>query len=441
MTISTSWTVSIGTKGSFTDFSSRTAGLSIEQRLERGALGYGNAEITLRNNDGELTPTAGGTYDSVDWFSQLVRISATVTDGTSSETVPVFTGTIDVFDIFDDGVTSNVQILCKDFLAVSGRSRTPDFSSWSSTFTTTAEGAFNLTYLGYPGAGLPGVELASFGGTDPRVVSSSINFGSFGGYRIPVETATVAETVNNSILPVEICHAWPTEIQFAGEPGASYDPDYQVFFSSEDLNRTRTGGFPTPPPKVSPITFEFVENPTGTQLTTNRIRTGYNADQMRNYADFQGSYSGATKQNASSSSSISKYGESAVAFLVAATDSDAKTLEAATRWANRFDDIGYGVDRITLKASTVSGQCADPAYESFADLLDIRSGLWNVATVEYTPTGASSALTDVCVLYGRTINATPLDTTITCELVPASNYQTFQLDSNTLGVLDTNRLG
>lgn len=437
MTISTSWTVSIGTKGSFTDFSSRTAGLNVTQRLQRGALGYGNAAITLRNNDGELTPNAGGTYDSVDWFSQLVRITATVTDGTSSETVPVFTGTIEEFDVLDDGVTSNVTISCLDFMAISGRVPAADIGAYYGTGTLTASGAFRTMYHGSPGGLVPGVELGLYGGTTARVSTPALSNAETQQYYIPLANATVGEVVNNSILPVEMCHAWPTEMVFSGEPGAIYDPDYVVFFSAVGMNRTST----STSDKRAPIEFEFVESPTGTQLTTNRIRTGYNFKQMRNYADFEGTFTGATKQTAESSSSISKYGQSAVGFRNAATYTDTQSLEAATRWANRFDDVGYAVDRITLKASTVSGQCADPAYERFADLLDIRSGLWNVATVEYTPTGASSALTDVCVLYGRTINATPLDTTITCELVPASNYQTFQLDSNTLGVLDTNRLG
>jgi hypothetical protein len=437
MTISTSWTVSIGTKGSFTDFSSRTAGLTVTQRLQRGALGYGNAAITLRNNDGELTPNAGGTYDSVDWFSQLVRLTATVTDGTFSETVPVFTGTIEDFDVLDDGVTSNVAISCLDFMAISGRSPAADISAYYGPDTLSASGAFRTMYHGSPGGLVPGVELGLYGGTTARISTPAVNTGTIQQYYIPLGNVTVGEVVNDSILPIEICHAWPTELKFAGETGAIYDPDYVVYFSSADMTRTST----STADKRAPIQFEFVENPAGNQLIANRIGAGYTFKEMRNYANVEGTFTGATKQIAESSSSISKYGQSAVGFRNAATFTDAQSSEAATRWANRFDDVGYTVDRLTLKASTVTARCANAAYERFADLLDIRSGLWNVATVEYTPTGASTAVTDVSVLYGRTINATPSDTTITCELVPASNYQSFVLDSGTLGVLDTNRLG
>jgi len=45
------------------------------------------------------------------------------------------------------------------------------------------------------------------------------------------------------------------------------------------------------------------------------------------------------------------------------------------------------------------------------------------------------------VISGRTIKATPGNTTITLDLLPAQDYQSFVLDSSTLGVLDTNRLG
>jgi hypothetical protein len=39
-------------------------------------------------------------------------------------------------------------------------------------------------------------------------------------------------------------------------------------------------------------------------------------------------------------------------------------------------------------------------------------------------------------MFGRTINATPSDTTITVEFVPAANYQYFTLNSDVLGLLD-----
>ena len=97
MTIDATWQIEIGTKGAMTDYTSRVAGMNVKQRLGRARLGTGNAVVTMLNNDGALTPNAGGTYSSVDWFSQLVRINCTVTDGVSSETANVFSGIVKDF--------------------------------------------------------------------------------------------------------------------------------------------------------------------------------------------------------------------------------------------------------------------------------------------------------------------------------------------------------
>ena len=62
MTIDATWQIEIGTKGAMTDYTSRVAGMNVKQRLGRARLGTGNAVVTMLNNDGALTPNAGGTY-------------------------------------------------------------------------------------------------------------------------------------------------------------------------------------------------------------------------------------------------------------------------------------------------------------------------------------------------------------------------------------------
>ena len=112
----------------------------------------------------------------------------------------------------------------------------------------------------------------------------------------------------------------------------------------------------------------------------------------------------------------------------------------ANRWATLFDAPVYAATALTVKLSSIISKCDNAAYQSLANLLDIQSGLWNTAAVEYTPTGSAGQVTDNCLMFGRTINATPSDTTITVEFVPAANYQYFTLNSDVLGVLDQNRL-
>ena len=124
MTIDATWQIEIGTKGAMTDYTSRVAGMNVKQRLGRARLGTGNAVVTMLNNDGALTPNAGGTYSSVDWFSQLVRINCTVTDGVSSETANVFSGIVKDFQLSDDGTNSMVQLKMIDMAGILGQTET-----------------------------------------------------------------------------------------------------------------------------------------------------------------------------------------------------------------------------------------------------------------------------------------------------------------------------
>jgi hypothetical protein len=74
-------------------------------------------------------------------------------------------------------------------------------------------------------------------------------------------------------------------------------------------------------------------------------------------------------------------------------------------------------------------------------LLTAQNGIWAGASVEFTPAGRPSAITDITVVIGRTIKASPADTTVTLTLRPSIDYGTFTLDSAALGILDRNRLG
>ena len=433
MTVSTSWQIEIGTKGSFTDFTSRTNGFQIYQTLERGALGTGRAQIEMLNNDGELTPNIGNTYSNVDWFAQIVRISATVSDGTSSETVPVFTGIIDDFNVLDNGTNSVAQFTTLDFMSVSGRSNVRSGIA-SQTYVTGAT-AFANVYNS--GGGFPPIGLASYGGTDPLVLVVSINTPELINYKVDFDAVTAGEQVNNQIMVHGPLYAWPTQLIFDDEPDGIFDPDYQVMFSDRKLNRTSVTEYQ----KRVGRTFVFKNSPTTTELPVNDISAGYTQKDMRNAASVTGNQLGATVQTAESPVSIDKYGTDSVNFSEMAANTDSDAADTASLWATRWNDIAYSASQITIKASTVAERCANAAWQSWADLLDIRSGLLNVAEVEYQPTGASTAITDACVLWAREIKATPSDTIIRCTLKPAANYQSFVLDSDTLGVLDTNRLG
>ena len=71
MAVTTTWAVKIGyynngTTFTKTDLTSRTTGLTIDQFTDLGIVGTATAAVTFHNNDGAMTPLAGGTFSSTD---------------------------------------------------------------------------------------------------------------------------------------------------------------------------------------------------------------------------------------------------------------------------------------------------------------------------------------------------------------------------------------
>ena len=62
-------------------------------------------------------------------------------------------------------------------------------------------------------------------------------------------------------------------------------------------------------------------------------------------------------------------------------------------------------------------------------------------TLEFKPPSSASTLSDQVVLEGWQINMTPEQTVWSMSFSPLNYYQFFTLNSTTLGILDTSRLG
>ena len=433
MTIDATWQIEIGTKGAMTDYTSRVAGMNVKQRLGRARLGTGNAVVTMLNNDGALTPNAGGTYSSVDWFSQLVRINCTVTDGVSSETANVFSGIVKDFELSDDGRNSMVQLKMIDMAGILGQTET--YTSLGYDTVGGIGGAITRVLRG-DGATIPAVPTPTFGGTNSEYQPFTITAGSSYSFRVNHDGTPAAQQINDQILPSGPGFAWSTTTIFDTE-GAFTDPSLYMLVVDYTLNRTLADSG-TLKRAARPQTF--TANPTGTELPINRLTTGWNHDEVRNQATVDGTYFGHTSQTTSNTASMNKYGVQSVTVNESGVTTDDEALEVANRWATLFDAPVYAATALTVKLSSIIDKCDNAAWQSLANLLDIQSGLWNTAAVEYTPTGSATQVTDGCLMFGRTINATPSDTTITVEFVPAANYQYFTLNSDVLGVLDQNRL-
>jgi hypothetical protein len=435
MTVTVSHSVFIQDRvpGTGADFTSRTAGFSVAQTLKRGAMGTGRAFLTLYNNDGALTPNAGGTYSTFNWFAKYVIISITTTDGSSTAGGAIFYGMTTDFEVTDDGTNSTVNLTFDDMVTVAGRSPTYD-GLGTTTTSQRVVGAIERILNGDAGAGIPPVSMPNFGETDPGFQAYEVSqYDITTTYTVNHDGTPAGQQLNTQIMPAGPNFAWPTRIS-----NITNDPAFEINVVERSLNRNRVidGSAKTHPrPQV------LTANPTGTELPFTEVQAGWNNDDMRNEADVTGQHSGATEQTVTNQTSINSYGVSSVTLGNCSANSDADALDIAGRWARQFDAPVYAARRVTIKASNVAKRCDDAAYQTFGDLFEVRTGLWNTCTVTYTPTGASTPVTDNTLIFGRTIRATAEDTTITLDLVPAANYQYFELDSAVLGVLDENRLG
>lgn len=141
---------------------------------------------------------------------------------------------------------------------------------------------------------------------------------------------------------------------------------------------------------------------------------------------------GLTPQTSTNTTSVSTYGPS----TGSAFTYDYNTTQALGNadWiVNSFGDPN--TQRIDVQFDDVSQNASGLTY---------FLNKWNVAVrsfnLTYTPPGGSVTTTTM-VMEGASINATPDSTQWTVYLSPLSYYQFFTLDSATLGILDTSRLG
>lgn len=146
---------------------------------------------------------------------------------------------------------------------------------------------------------------------------------------------------------------------------------------------------------------------------------------------------GLASQTATNSASLTAYGNAAqsVSTVDATTTqalglaqwlSDSQADPEAQTWAIGFQDISQD--------QTITERFVETIMNS------IGSGrrIWDLV---YRVPGAASDTTVAVVIEGVTINATPEKTDFTVYFSPATYYQFFTLDSTTLGILNTSRLG
>jgi len=424
----TTWAVNVGKYSgaslSLTNHAARTLGLSIDQQCDPGQLGTGSATVTLDNSDGALTPGGSGTYRNVDWLTSGLFLEATV----DSVTKPVFHGVITDFAMTDDGNgNSAVTLSALDVFQVVGRQSS---FTYSMTNTSTADQLFDMTS---PHSLTNSTKVPTLGYPTMRTFWEELNASAESvAHNLPTSAGSVVlgDVINNSVMPNEQTVAFPTILDDAGTYVAH---DSWVGFTVDGLARAGV--------LATGDVFVFTENdpiPTG-QLPFRSLVRDFHIDLITNDANVTALNAG-TEQSFSDEDSQERYGSRTRVYTTTSVD-DAQALTTAQLWVNRYsfkETFDMTASALQVSDSMVQSRNGDVA--KWRALLDVTVGWWNTGSVTYTPTGGSSR-TDLVVTAGRTIDATPADTTVTLKLRPQAIYLAFILDDTERGVLDSNKLG
>lgn len=431
MTLAVEWAVHIGDVATATDFSDRATGISIRQPLGFMQPASHQCVLTLNNFDGALTPGAGGTYSSINWFKQAIFVTCTV-NGT--DTAEVFHGIIDDFDLADDGTNSVVTVTALDWFSIGARAFAQQNSSVSTPipWTERVQATINAATVSYGYPSLPALNqtlgVFTFYFVPLRNEEYAAGSVTIGTYREKGDAlADIQFKYEQAGVPSTI---WPTTIEQYTD---TYGYDYALYRAGvvgDTLTRTDTGA----------TTFRFTENtPAAGQLPVGEIDRGYNIDRVLNNASVTSVFTTNTSISTDNTSTGTIGAKSITARASAMTDDD-DVQRMTDNIVARFANVHFMARKLQVDSAQWAPTDAG-SKEELAQLLDVRYGLWQAAAVTYTPTGTATQQTDHTVIAGRTIQATPHRTTITLDLLPAADYQSFTLNSDVLGVLDQNRLG
>ena len=440
MTLELVWTVEIGEFDTPTDFTDRVTGLGIRQQLRWMRPSLHTATITLNNFDGALTPADGGgagTYSAVDWLSQGVFISATV-NGT--DTAEVFHGIVRRFELVDDGTSSTVILTVVDPLTLISRDAIDYIASGGED--SAALGIINVITDSEVGTRLPllGKTFAAVGGI--ALTADAYQAYTVGALYNRIDSAeatlpaTVADILATQVMPSNLTLIWSTRLIDApfGVDGVLYD----CAVIGAALNRTTDAAIPA---YANPRTFHLVESaPASGELSFTKLEMGYTVDDRYNAATVTSvsTYTGQKTYSYADAALEELYGASRWTATETLNDEPVSTQNQAQAVVNRFGPVVFTVSQVELTTPNLADNPSGSSDE-LAALLDAY-GLWQRVDVEYTPTGAASSTTSEGIIFGRQINVQPGRTSIVLDVVPASLYTTFTLDSSTLGVLDTDRL-
>lgn len=428
-------TITIFNNSTSYDLTSRTYGASCKTNCAPGQFGRSTATFSFLNNDGAMTPGAGGTYSSIDWFATAIKITFSTSQGSGT----CFAGIITDYELIDNGTNSYVQIQAVDGFTIGGSTATTvatGAGTYGGTVTYWINSFFNGNTTIINSVGMPklGASASTAAGTDIGLVSTGLATKSWSA------TGRASDFVNNTIMPAGPNFAWPTTITTGGT----------VIYNYNTANLYPLRSTPS-------VGLTFAEMPGTGELPILNLTRDFNVDDLLNDCTLQtipivfdaSSYS----DTESNTTSQAAYGTRTISMTsimggnVTGVDSqrpgsvNTSAGTVAQRWAYTYSDVDFVTMSLIVTDSSIQGNANNASsIAAYNKILDVSNALLQLSLVQYTPTGAASEQTDTVITMGREIQFTPSDVRVKLNFMVADR-SAFILDNNQLGVLDQNRLG
>jgi hypothetical protein len=431
MTISLQWRIKYwDNTTAAVDLTSDVQSLTINTEVSIGSCGRSVATIVINNDDGAFTPGGTGTYANIDWFSVAFQIEQKSATGLYK---PSFTGMVnDVNFEFVSVKESRFTLSLVDILAVGGRSNA------TTTFTggplgSPASVALQLFYNGYTDAGIvyySGIDMPFIGGTAESTLFVD-------------ETTTETTFVTNDDFPAGRVGDWTNNNLLVTGPGTVYAVGLTLIgtvwrwdcrYVDFDLNQKESNAetYIFSDTAASLVSGELPYTAIDLQFNYDMVVNSCTADDQRNVFP---------QKTVTNTASTAKYGTRTVAFNSLCTDAETDVERVANFWPNRYSTARYTCKTLTTSLSTLKQAVDDTfANDEFSKLLSPLQGIWQRAEVSYVAPGQATQKTELLVINKIFISATPSDTTVVIGFLPGVDNQSFELNSSTYGILDTNRL-
>ena len=372
------WNVEAYVNGVNTQIQDKVLSLNIIQGREKYLDTYSGGSCTITINN-------AGDYASGIAYGSEVRI---YNDFLAEYDVIFWVQEIDFDDYPGNTGLNTATIICADFMSRAGRILADNFSLTSQTCARQA-----IKFNNVSGGPLPSrMEIYS-----PSVTGSTASAITYSG------------SVNNYL-----------NYLITTERGYLVDQEFILYF----ICRSDVSSY-------APIATTLGRTTSTTQIAYQSFDRIQNGVQFINTATIQST--GIADQTAVNSNSVSSYG--AASYSSATVDSSTTQASGNASWiVNTLSNPSS----LRFKCSFTDVAQNSTALSSWMN--QFWSGSNRTMNLSYQVPGGS--LTTVAVVMeGYEINATPDLATFTLNLSPLTYYQFFTLNSTTLGILDTSRLG